>query len=248
MAKNQLHQLLAVEADRKQKGKVILTETINTFTKKGEHFDGLIKTYKPNTEGGDKVPDQIKEVVTNVIDKLNYAKDAIANALDAQLSKEETNSSGTARAELKIGDKSFELSATSLLALEQQLVNIRAMYKAIPTLDPTRVWTEDTTQGNGIFMTAPEELYRTKKIHKPFVKAEATKEHPAQVEIIADDVQVGKYETVYRSGKISPARKSEMLAKIDNLIDATKRARAKANQAEVVNTHIGKELFDFINK
>ena len=248
MAKNQLHQLLAVETDRKQKGKVILAETINTFIKKGEHFDGLTKTYKANTEGGDQVPAQIKEVVTTVPDKLDYAKGAIINAIDAQLSKEETNASGTARAELKIGEKSFELSATSLLALEQQLVNIRAMYKTIPTLDPTRIWTDDTTQGNGIFMTEAEELYRTKKIHKPLTLAIATEHHPEQVELVSEDVQVGKYETVYRSGKISPARKSEMLAKIDNLIDAVKRARAKANQAEVVNTHIGKELFNFINK
>lgn len=245
---NQLHQLLAVETDRKQKAKVILTETIATFTKKGEHFDGLIKTYKPNEEGGDQVPSQVKEVVTTVDKKLDYTKGAVITAIDAQLSKEETNSSGTVKAELKIGDKSFELSATSLLALEGQLINIRAVYKTIPTQDPTRRWVPDESTGKGIFVTAPEELYRTKKIHRPFVKSGATKEHPAQVEIISEDVQVGKYETIYKTGKISPARKSEMLTKIDGLIDAVKRARAKANQAEVVNTKIGKEIFDYINK
>jgi len=243
-----VHELLAVENDRKQKAKVILTETIATFTKKGEHFDGLTKTYKPKVEGGDKIPDQVKEVVTTVDKKLAYTKGAVIVAIDAQLSKEESNSSGTVNAELKIGDKTFTLSATSLLALEQQLTNIRAVYKTIPTQDPTRIWVEDTSAGTGLFMTAPEELYRTKKEHKPFVKYEATTEHPAQVEVIAEDVQIGKYETTYRTGKISPARKSEMLAKVDGLIDAVKRARAKANQAEVTNVKIGKEIFDYINR
>jgi hypothetical protein len=246
---NKLHELLAVEADRKQKGKVILTETINTFTKKGEHFDGLIKIYKPNTESfEDKIPDQVKKVVTTVDKKLDYAQGAIITAIDAQISKEETNSSGTVKAELLIGDKTFELSATSLLALEGQLVNIRALYKTIPTLDPTREWNEDVSQGDGTFRTDKEELYRTKKIQKPLELSPATKEHPAQVQLVSEDVQVGRYETTYLSGKISVASKSERLSKIDKLIDAVKRARAKANQAEVVNKKIGKEIFNFINK
>jgi hypothetical protein len=243
-----LHEVLAVEADRKQKSKVILTETIATFTKKGDHFDGLVKTYKPNTEGGDQIPDQVKEVVTTVDKKLAYTKGAVIKAIDTQLSKEETNSSGTVKADLVIGDKSFTLSATSLLALEGQLINIRALYKTVPTQDPTRIWAEDSAQGKGIFKTAPEELYRTKKIHKPLTLAAATEHHPEQVEMVSEDVQVGKYETIYRTGKISPARKSEMLAKIDGLIDKVKRARAKANQAEVINTKIGKEIFDYINE
>jgi len=249
MAKNQLHQLLAVENDRKQKANLIMSETENTFVKKQEHFDGLVKTYIPkNDEDSDLIPDEIKAIVTTVADKVNYTKDAVVTAINAQLSKEETNASGEARADLVFGDKTFSLSATSLLALEQNLLKIREVYKAIPTLDPAKTWNNDSTEGNGFFKTDPEVKYRTKKITRPLVKVAATDKHPAQVELVSEDIQVGHYETIYKSGKLTPAQKSNLLSRIDDLIDSVKRTRAVANQAEVKNIEIGKEIFDFINK
>ena len=127
--KNQLHQLLAVENDRKVQANNILQETINTFTKRHDHFDGIVKTYEAYDEADQKIPPETKEIATTVKSKLNYSKQAISKGVDAQISKEETNASGTVKAELKIGDTSFgDLSATSLLALEQFLVKIRNMY------------------------------------------------------------------------------------------------------------------------
>lgn len=249
MEKNQLHQLLAVENDRRTKANRIATEAINTFQKKADHFDGIVKVYTPyDEEKGTQIPPEIKEIVTTVADKINYTKKAMIVGIDAQLSKEETNGSGTAKAELKIGEISFGyLSATSLLALETQLVKVRDVYKAVPTLDPTKSWTPSEIDGKDIFISKSDIKYRTEKTHTPLVLSEATKEHPAQVQVISTDKQVGKYETIYKSGKITPTQKSELLGRVDALIDRVKKARAKANRVEVVKAKIGKSIFDYIN-
>lgn len=249
-SKNQLHQLLAVENDRKQKALQIVRESASVFLKKPDHFDGLRKTYQPYEEGGQKVEPDIKEIVTTVDEKLNYTQKAAIIAIDATISKEETNASGTVKTELKVGGKEFgEFSATSLLAMETWLNVLRTLYKEIPTLDPVKVWKpEPTADKKGVFTTDTEVKYRTQKIETPLVVYEATTEHPAQVQMVTKDTQVGQYETVYRSGKITPARKSEMLTRIDDLIDAVKRARARANKADVVNRKIGKAIFDYIDQ
>lgn len=244
MAKNQLHQLLAVENERKIQANNILQETIDTFSKKHDHFDGLIKTYEAHEEEGQKIPPEIKEIVTTVKDKLTYSQQAISKGIDAQISKEETNASGIVKTELKIGDTTFgDLSATSLLALEQFLVKVRNMYKVIPTLDPTKKWNKK----DNIYETDQEVKYRTEKKIEKFVKYEATKEHPAQVDLVTIDRQVGEYLTIYKSGKITPFQKSQLLEKIDKLIDAVKQARSKANESEVKNMKIGNKIFQYIN-
>lgn len=250
--KNQLHQLLAVEAERRNKAVLITQETIGTFQKRADHFDGLIKTYESLRDAPTDLllPSEIKEVVTTVREKIDYTKKSIIIAMDAQVSKEETNAFGEVRADLRVGDQnSFgEFSSTALLALEQQMIKIRNMYHAIPTLDPTKVWLPDPTAGRGIYSTSIQVSIRGIKEEIPLVMYEATKEHPAQVQLVKKDVQVGKWNTFHKSGKITPAEKSELLSRIDLVIDAIKRARARANQAEVKQVHIGKKIFDYINK
>ncbi len=39
-----------------------------------------------------------------------------------------------------------------------------------------------------------------------------------------------------------------MIARIDELLEAVKVARSKANNAEVKNTKVGKTIFEFIHK
>ena len=248
MAKSQLHQLLAIENDRKVKAARIMSESVNTFTKKAEHFDGLAKTYVSKEEGGESIPDEIKEIVTTVSDKIRYTAKSVIVGIDASLSKEETNSSGTARSSFMLGGKEVELSATALLSLEQWLLKVREVYKSIPTLDPARAWVSDAVAGNDYYETNPEVKFRTKKVHRPLVLSAATKEHPAQVELVTEDVQVGSYHTTYKSGRLSPAQKSKLLERIDELIISVKKARSKANQAEVVSAKVGKDIFDHINK
>jgi len=247
MGKNQLHQLLAVEQDLRGRASEIMQESVTLFQKKEDHLDGMVRTYHSKEENGEGLASEVKEIVTTVAAKIRYSSGFLVNAINAQLSKEETNCSGLARAELKVNDISFgELSATSLLALEQHLQRILGLYKVIPTLDPAKRWNKDTTQDN-TYITETETKYRTNKVEEIIVAVQATKEFPAQIAKVVKDVQVGTWETLYRSGKITPAQKSDLLYRIDNLINAVKRARAKANEAEVVQMKIGKSILDYIN-
>ncbi len=245
---NQFHQLLAVVGDRVQKAAAIMQETVETFRKRVEHFDGFNRTYQPKDAEGDAMPPESKEIVTTVAQKLLYSQKAVISAIDALVSKEETNSSGGVNAELKIGKNSFGVfSATSLLAIEGQLSRLRVVFLSIPTLDPNRKFFLDKQAGDGFFQTKPEDKIRSIKIDTPITLVKATDKHPAQAELVKKDILVGTYSTVYQSGRMTPADKSTLLSRIDQLIGAVKIARAKANQEEHLNIKVGKHIFDFIN-
>lgn len=247
MDKNKLHQLVAVEQDLVQQSRAILDETITTFTKKAEHFDGLQKIYTPYEEDGEKLPTSEKEVVTTIKEKLDYTSKSLIKAIDATLSKEETNSSGQAKAVLEVDGINFgEYSATSYIALERYLERLREVYKNIPTIDTTHKWTVEEMTGRKLY-TTEETTYRSVKKQKAITLAAPTDKHPAQVQLITEEVPAGEYKTTYFSGKITPLAKSNYLEKIDNLILAVKQAREKANQAEVNNIKIGEQLFKYIN-
>ncbi len=248
VVKNQLHQLLAVESDLAQQAKAIIEETKNTFNKKQDHFDGFLKSYTPFDELGEKVEPEGKELQTTVSEKLVYAQEAVIRAIDATVSKEETNASGNAKAELKVNGKSFGIfSATSLLVLERYLTWLREEYKDIPTLDPAKSWKKDNQSGRSIYTTQPFVSYRVLRKNRPVVLAAATDKHPAQVNLVEEEVQVGKYSSVYSSGKLTPLEKSLLLGKIDALLCEVKITREKANQADVIQKKVGKEIFDFIH-
>jgi hypothetical protein len=245
---NPIHALLAVEPDLKNVATKILNETMNTFAKKSEHFDGIRKSYVSEDDSATGTNNtELKEVVTTVAEKIAYSSPAIAAGINAQLSKEQTNSSGTVEAELAVGDTNFgKLSATALLTLEKEMVKIRKMYELIPTLDPAKTWSMDEVSGK--WKTPETTTFRTGKKEDWITVSPATKEHPAQVKLVTKDVPVGKYLTSYMSGKITPTNKSKLLDRVDSLILAVKRARSLANQAEVVKCNVGSQIFEYINE
>lgn len=249
MGKNVLHSLLAVEGDLKNISSKVLREAVTTFNKKDDHFDGLVKEYTAFDEANSNTNNtESKSMVTTVLEKIVYVQDPIAKAINATVSKEETNSSQNAVASLIVGDVNFgTFSATSLLALEKELAKIRDMYARIPTLDPVKKWARDEMVSGMVYKTDPVTTFRTQKVEDFVIVVEPTEHHPAQTAKVTKDVTIGKYETTYSSGKITPLMKSKLLEKIDLLIQAAKKARSAANGAEVVSTDIGNKIFDFIN-
>ncbi len=244
---NKLHELLAVEQDRKHKANQAIGETKKLFDKKAPHFDGMLKRYVALEEDSEQIPDERKEIVTTVKASFEDAIEIITNGIDAHISKEETNASGVAKAELIVGETNLgTFSATSLLALESHLNKLKELYAQIPVLESTKKWLLDTQLG--IYKTEEEVKFRSVKRPKVIVKYEATKEHPAQTELLYLDFQVGKYETTYTSGRIPLTQKNELIQRVTQLIEAVKVARSKANNVEVKNIQIGQKIFDFINK
>lgn len=245
--KTKLHEILAVESDLKKKSAKLVEDTANSFSKRDEHYVGMKKVYSSFEEGGEMVPNEGKEVVATVKDKLSYALNSVIEAIDATVTKEEANCSGTAKTMLSVdGVDMGELSATSLLALESQLVALRDnVYKQIPTLENTRTWKK--VDGTNMYASEPQLKYRTVNRQKHVVVVPPTENHPAQVAVTTEVVQVGKYEQTDYAGKIRSIDKANILERMDKLINAVKAARSRANNVDIEQVKIGKRLFEYIN-
>lgn len=243
---NKLHEILALDQDRKNKANQAIGESKKTFIKNATAFDGMLKKYISTEENAEQMPEETKEMVTTVKKSLNTTLPPVIISIDASLTKEETNSSGTAKAELVVeGQKFGTFSATTLLALEAKLAKVLDLYKVIPTVDTARKWRFD--KQNDVYRTEEEVKFRTIKRPKVVVMYEATEHHPAQTELVNIDFQVGKYETTYFSGRITPTEKSTLIDRFEKTIEAVKIARSKANNVPVKNVKLGKEIFDFIH-
>jgi hypothetical protein len=244
-----LHEILAVEGDLEATAKKVIEEAVVTFSKKSDHFLESHRSLVFFDEARDKENvEEHSEMVTTVADKLKYVQRHITKYWDTFAKKETTNQN--AKADLVIDGEvlATELPATMLLGLESKLKIVRALYEAIPTLQPGMNWQLDPDRGEHIYKTAePETRMRTEKQVQVKVTYEATKEHPAQLETWNADVSVGKISVTHWSGMISPAEKSQVLGRIDTLIRGVKRARQRANTTDVVKTNIGEILFNYIN-
>ena len=244
-----LHEVLAVESGLQTTAKKTNEETIRTFGKKEEHFVETTRQITHFAEEDAKLnTTETKSMVTTVVDKLLYNATPNIRAIDAYLQKEATNQ--RAVADLVVDDKTIAeaVPATVLLGLETKLAELRVVYDAIPTLAPGPSWSLDGSRPRGVYKAAqPDVTFRTKKTIKPIIMHEATKEHPAQVQAIPEDVPVAKIEVHHLSGMMTSADKSALLERLDRLMRAVKRARQRANNTDVEKRNIGKQLFDYIH-
>lgn len=239
-----LHELLAVEPDLKAEAQRLANKIKALFTDGKGRLVGQIRTYHPLQEGGEEFADEITELATSVNSELADWQRAFSNWLNAAMQKEITNQNTGADVIID-GMTLFEnMPATALLNLEAKLVEVRQVFNQIPTNDPTENWMWDADLG--LFVSKPRTTYKTKKIMRNHVRAEATKEHPAQVEVYTEDVRVGTWTTIIHSGMLTPSEKQLRLQRIDALIRAVKQARHRANDTDVIDTHLAKKLFAYI--
>ena len=238
-----MHELLAVEADLNKTSAKMLEEAKITFEKKPDHFQGQVRTttYLKEDRSGENTQDQ-KAMVTTVDDKLDYALGHFGRYLDAVLQKEKTNQ--TANADLVVGGTVIGagLPSVFLLGLESKLTDLRGVLLATPTLNPGIVWNADPSKGDGVFVSAPQEQLKTEKVEEFLTVAPATDKHPAQVTKVTKDVNVAKITTLLQNGMWTSARKAKVLDNLDELIMAAKKARMRANLADVQGGNIADEL------
>lgn len=244
-----LHELIAVEGDLEGSFKSILSETEKTFKNKENLFIGLAKTLTMFDEAeGLESPDEFQELSETVIGKLEYNSGHAKRYFDAVLQKELTNQ--TAKADIVIDGATIakDLPATFLLGLETRLKHLRAAYASIPTLAPGKKWVPAPEKGTGVYaIENPEQRFKTTKTFMHKVLYEATEQHPAQIEKWEETKNVGKWEINIWSGQMTVAEKSETLGRFDKLLRAVKKARQRANCAEVVKRTIGDEIFGYLH-
>ena len=244
--KAELHQLLPVEASLQGLAKNIITEAVSTFGKR-ERFTGGTKrlTMFDESRKAEEVI-EVLDITTTVADKLEYVEDQVVRYWDAFVQKERTNQD--ARADIIVDDVVIanDVPATALLGLENKLKEVRALFLATPTLAPGITW-EKTDIPDVYENPNKEERMKTEKTVQFKEVAKATDKHPAQVEKWTADVPVGKYTTTALSSFLPVGKKSELLGRIDTLLQAVITARMAANSTEVVHVEIGKALFNFIH-
>jgi hypothetical protein len=246
---SKLHQHIAVESNVKTGEEKIRNECMKTFREK-THYDGIMKQYIPTDAELETITEEYKHVVDTVPDKLEYVHISMIRLFDYIYQKELANQKACSDLIIKEDDKEIviakDVPATMLLSLEKKLQQIRDLYAIIPTCDPAKKWIKDPSETNK-FKTEPEEKIRNKKEPFSLVKYHATTEHPAQVEIMYREEPIGKLQTTYMTGKITPAEKSKLLGRIDTLLRAVIKSRQNANEVEMTKDKIGKDIFKYIH-
>ena len=238
-----LHELLAVEGDLASAAQAVLKE-VKGLLGSPEKFLGRVRTYRPLEEDGQTQPNETTNLSTTVDKELARLSTHFGNWLNASIQKEVTNQKTSA--DIVVGEQIIaeRLPATALLNLESKLASLKSVLVAIPTNDTTERWEWDTEAE--AWVSEPRITFSTKKTVKHHVAYEATKEHPAQVQAYNEDVRVGEWTTIIRSGMLRPSQKRDILERLDKLIMAVKAARQRANQAEIEDVQIAKKLLDYI--
>lgn len=238
-----LNQIVAVVNGVKTKTARTLTDVYQNL-KKDQLFDGISRTYQPVDEDGETQPPEQKLVQATTNDSILVVKEALTNMFDTIYTQDVANSQATANVVVEDKVLASGVPITYLLFLEKQLTDIHTFVNSLPVLDPAFEWTFD--ENRGAYATKPMSTNKTKKVFRNHVKSEATKEHPAQVEVYSEDVKIGEWATVKFSGAMPVAEKKRMLERVNKLSNAIKMAREEANSIEIVNKAIAEALLEYI--
>lgn len=238
-----LNQIIAVTTGKKSRAVKEFTE-LHKELQKHELLLGISRTYQPIEENGEQLPPESKQVQVKVSDKLKQAREVLSDLFDVVLTQDAANCE--AKADIVVEGRTIakDVPVTHLLFIEKQLTDLHTFIEKLPTLDTAEEWTFD--KNKDFYATAPTRTVRTKKVSKPVVLHPPTKEHPAQTQLVQEDVTVGYWATVKFSGAIPAKDRNEMLARVNRLSEAVKFARELANGIEVKDRKIAKPLFDYL--
>lgn len=243
MGKSLLCEVIAIATGKKTEAKSDLTKIYQGLSK-SDLMNGLSRTYQPLDEEGEKFPAENKLVQVRVDDVLDSAASVMTKLFDVVVTQDVGNTVANGDIEVDGNVILKGIPVTSLLFLEKQLTDLHTVFSSLPTLSPEVTWTFD--ENRGCYVSASVQTAKTKKVPFRFVKAEATDKHPAQVEILNDDKVVGYWNKVEFSGALSAKEKATLVERVRKVRDAVVKAREKANQVEVDNVSVGKQIFDYL--
>lgn len=238
-----LHQIIAIEKGIKNRVYSFASEVYKTF-QKPSLFEGMHRAFTKKDEDGEDFPSESSRVQRSAKTLLNELADQMVELFDVTATKDWANCQ--AKTDLYVGDQLIAkgVPATYLLFLDKQLKDIRAEIVKLPELDPAVDWTLDQT--SDLFKSSPAVTTRTKKVQRPIVLYGATDKHPAQTQLITDDVVIGSWTAVRQSGAIPGPRKKELLDRVEKLIQAVKFAREDANESDAPHVEVGRQIFNFL--
>lgn len=238
-----LNQIVAVVSTKKTDGKSTITELYHKV-KKPDLFTGLIRTYETLSIDGEELPSETKLIQLTVKEAIDTFIEAMTPVYDTTLTQDGANT--VAESDVVIdGVKILEnIPVTHLLFIEKQLTDLHTFITHLPVLDPGNTWSY--SKDSNCFVTPESWKYHTKKLPRAFIKAEATIQHPAQVEILSEDKNIGRWKTINQSGAIPALTKHGYLVRVKKLIEAVKKAREEANNIVVSDRKEAESIFKYI--
>jgi len=240
-----LSQIIAVEKGVKSDATRRVTD-LHRDVQKQPLLSGISRTYQPRDDEGDKLPPESTRVQINAEDVLSQAAGILTRLFDVTLTKDTANC--VARADVLIDGEPLlrDVPVTYLLFLEKQLTDVHTFAAKLPLLDPAEDWEPDRDPVSGAHRTKPVQTVRNKKIPRNHVLSEATREHPANVQVYMEDVPAGDWTTIKFSGAIPATRQRQLLDRIEELQRAVKYAREEANATEVTDRNAGEAIFSYL--
>lgn len=238
-----LNQIIAIEKSVKAKAARVIGDAGRELGK-APLLSGISRTYQPKDEDGEQLPPESTKVQRRVEEQLREVSAAMTRLFDVTATKDRTNA--IAAADIVIDGEVLisDVPVTYLLFLEKQLGELQAFVKALPVLDAAESWTFNDAAD--CYATDPVKTQRAKKVPRNHVKAEATEEHPAQVDVYYEDIPVGYWTTVKFSGAAPAKRVAQLAERLEKLQIAVKFAREEANGTEVVDEKIGDKVFGYL--
>lgn len=237
-----LNQIVALELSVKQEAEKVREQARNKAALLPQ-MAGIARTYSPKDDDGDRLPPESTRVQISVAQILEELGPPVERLFDLVATKETANRSAVADVVVDGTTLARDVPVTVLLFLERQLAELRSVVQGLPVLDPAEMWIEDEP---GIYKTPPRNTVRTVKLPKAFVRYEATKEHPAQVDTYTEDNVVGQWETVKFSGAMEARDKLAILDRIRKVTAAVLQAREQANSVEVTDVKLGEDVLGYL--
>jgi hypothetical protein len=238
-----LNQILALEADAKRHAQAAVAQASGTLGNTSV-LNGLSRTYQPRQEDDEQLPPESTRVQATAQDVVAAMQSELVRLWDLTATKDYANCE--AKADVVLDGRTLveAAPATYLLFLEKQLAELEGFIRRLPTLDQADKWTYDTAQG--LWTTEPVQTVRTKKVPKSHVAYEATKEHPAQVQMYTEDVPAGRWTLIKYSGALPAPRVRELLDRVRALQGAVKTAREEANMHTVADRKVGEAVLGYL--
>lgn len=231
--------LNSVKADAKK-----ATTKIYQLAQKSDLFSGISRTYEPAHEDGFNYPSEQNNLQLKSEDLIKQFSEALIELFDIAATQDWGNTQ--AIADVVVGDKVIltAVPVSYLLFLEKQLTDIKTFVLALPIQDISEEWIKNSQLD--CYSTEPKYTTKTKRVVKPVVLYEATKEHPAQVKEASEDIPEGKWKTVKFTGAITRSQQNDLIKRVDLLSRAVVFARETANSIEVTKKDVATPVFSYL--
>jgi hypothetical protein len=240
---SKLNQIIAIEKGVKSRVYGRVTE-LHKLSQRAEPYNGFSKNFRKKDEDGENYPPERKKVQLIARDLLREVARLQTELFDVTATKDWANCS--ARADVVVGGRTLikDAPVTYLLFLEKQMSDLRSFIGKLPTLDESDEWSPDPN--SHLFRTPKITTHKTRKVQRPIVLYDATEHHPAQTQLISEDIIVGWWDTVKHSGAIPVPEKQRVLERIDKMVKAIKFAREAGNAIDAEEQKIGEAIFGFL--